>query len=159
MQMNYEYPPVSILGSTGSVGEQAIDVAVKNGIRVNCLSANRNVSRVEAQARALGVRACAMADVDAAKDLRVRLGDTSVKVYGGADGICEMISAFDGDEVVVMAENTADVVYSLKTVMQAMDAKLSDLGNSTADKLVKFYEKWAAAMVSWNLNNIANAAK
>ena len=65
----------------------------------------------------------------------------------------------EGNEVVVMAENTADVVYSLKTVMQAMDAKLSDLGNSTADKLVKFYEKWAAAMVSWNLNNIANAAK
>ena len=60
--MNYEYPPVSILGSTGSVGEQAIDVAVKNGIRVNCLSANRNVLRVEEQARALGVRACAMAD-------------------------------------------------------------------------------------------------
>ena len=65
----------------------------------------------------------------------------------------------DGKEVVVMAENADGVVYSLKTVMQAMDAKLSDLGNSTADKLVKFYEKWAAAMVSWNLNNIVNAAK
>jgi len=102
MNVNYEYPPVSILGSTGSVGEQAIDVAVKNGIRVNCLSANRNASRVEAQARALGVAACAMADEAAAKDLRVRLADTGIKVYAGMEGICEMVSLFPQREEVVV---------------------------------------------------------
>ena len=102
MDLNYVYPPISILGSTGSVGEQAIDVAVKNGIRVNCLSANRNAARVEEQARALGVAACAMADATAASDLRVRLADTAIKVYEGMDGICEMISQFpQKDEIVV----------------------------------------------------------
>lgn len=102
MQMNYEYPAVSILGSTGSVGEQAIDVAIKNQIRVTCLSANRNAKRVEEQARTLGVSACAMADETAAKDLRVRLSDTDIKVYSGMDGICEMVSLNgNGDEVVV----------------------------------------------------------
>ncbi len=102
MQISYEYPPVSILGSTGSVGEQAIDVAVRNGIRVNCLSANRNAARVEEQARALGVRACAMADAAAAKDLQIRLADTDIRVYSGMDGVCEMIShPYAKDEAVV----------------------------------------------------------
>ncbi len=99
---NSVYPALSILGSTGSVGEQAIDVAVKNGIKVNTISANRNVDRVEAQARSLRVRACAMADREAAKDLRIRLADTDIKVYAGSDGICEMTSQeYDTDEVVV----------------------------------------------------------
>ncbi|MBQ8309768.1 MAG: 1-deoxy-D-xylulose-5-phosphate reductoisomerase [Clostridia bacterium] len=99
---NTVYPSVSILGSTGSVGEQAIDVARCNGIRVNCLSANRNVDRVEAQARALRVKACAMADRDAAKTLQIRLADTEIKVYAGMEGICEMVAQFyDENEVVV----------------------------------------------------------
>lgn len=100
---NAVYPSVSILGSTGSVGEQAIDVARRNGIRVNCLSANRNVDRVEAQARALRVKACAMADREAAKTLQIRLSDTEIKVYSGMEGICEMVSHSYGDdgEVVV----------------------------------------------------------
>ena len=55
MEQNRIYPSVTILGSTGSVGEQAIDVARRNGITVNAISANRNVSRVEMQARSLGV--------------------------------------------------------------------------------------------------------
>ena len=40
------YPSISILGSTGSVGQQAIEVAMQNGIRVNCISAYRNVDLV-----------------------------------------------------------------------------------------------------------------
>ena len=91
MEQNRIYPSVTILGSTGSVGEQAIDVARRNGITVNAISANRNVTRVEMQARSLGVKACAMADREAARDLQTRLADTDIKVYGGADGICEMI--------------------------------------------------------------------
>ena len=102
MQTNYDYPSVSILGSTGSVGEQAIDVAMQNSIRVNCLCANKNAARLEEQARALGVKACALADRDAAKDLEIKLADTDIKVYTGIDGICEMISnPYDDREVVV----------------------------------------------------------
>ena len=97
-----QYPSVTILGSTGSVGEQAIDVALQNGITVNALCANKNAKRVEEQARCLGVRACAMSDEEAAKDLKARLADTDIKVYSGMDGVCEMISLpFSADEVVV----------------------------------------------------------
>lgn len=86
------YPDMIILGSTGSVGEQAIDVAMGLGVHVNAISANKNVKRAEEQARALGVKACAMSDSEAADDLRIRLADTDIKVYSGIDGICSMIS-------------------------------------------------------------------
>lgn len=98
------YPSISILGSTGSVGRQAIDVAIQNGIRVNCLSAHRNVDLIEQQARALCVSACAMADRDAAKELKRRLFGTDIEVYVGTDGICEMATQkYGGREVVLNA--------------------------------------------------------
>ncbi len=98
------YPSISILGSTGSVGQQAIDVALQNGIQVNCISANRNVDLVERQARALCVRACAMADRDAARELKRRLFGTNIEVYAGSRGICEMASQkYSSREVVLNA--------------------------------------------------------
>ena len=95
--MNYNKPSMIVLGSTGSVGEQAIDVAKNFGVQVDAISAHKNVKRVEEQARAFGVKACAMSDTDAANDLRQRLTDTSIKVYSGTDGICEMIAETNGE--------------------------------------------------------------
>ncbi len=87
-----------ILGSTGSVGEQAVDVAKMMGVAVDAISAHRNVKRAEEQARFFGVKACAMSDDDAARDLKERLCDTDIKVYSGTDGICEMIASVGRDD-------------------------------------------------------------
>ena len=95
--MNKTKPSMIILGSTGSVGEQAIDVALKCGVTVDAVSAHKNVKRVEEQARAFRVKSCAMSDLDAAKDLRDRLKDTGIKVFAGTEGICEMIAETNGD--------------------------------------------------------------
>ena len=101
---NVSYPSISILGSTGSVGQQAIDVAIQNGIHVNCISAYHNVDLVEYQARALCVNACAMADRDAAKELKRRLFGTNIDVYAGIHGICEMVmQKYSSREVVLNA--------------------------------------------------------
>ena len=91
---------ISVLGSTGSVGEQALDVAQRFGLEVSCISANRNFLRVEEQARKFAVRAVAMADESAAHELRTRLFDTNIKVYGGEDGICEMIAEHEQKTVI-----------------------------------------------------------
>ena len=96
------YPSISILGSTGSVGQQAIEVATQKGIRVNCISAHRNVDLVERQARALCVSACAMADRDAAKELKRRLFGTNIDVYAGIYGICEMATQYYGGHEIVL---------------------------------------------------------
>ena len=102
MKTKEQYPSMVVLGSTGSVGEQAIDVARQTGAKVNAICANRNAARVEEQAREFGVAACAMSDEDAAKDLKERLADTNVRVYAGMDGVCEMISEKYGDDEVVL---------------------------------------------------------
>ena len=80
-----------ILGSTGSVGEQAIDVAKQHGIRVTALCAHKNFQRVAEQARELHVTAAAMTDVQAAAALRLSLADTDIKIYGGEEGLLAMI--------------------------------------------------------------------
>lgn len=91
---------ISVLGATGSVGEQALDVAKRSGIQVASVSANRNVKRTEEIAREFNVSAVAMADPDVASELKIKLADTSIKVYSGENGICEMI-ANDSSETVV----------------------------------------------------------
>ena len=91
--MKKEIIKVDLLGSTGSIGEQAVDVVRRLGAEVTCLCANKNYKRVEAQAREFKPAFCAMYDYEAAKDLKLALADTGIKVLQGNDGICEMISA------------------------------------------------------------------
>ena len=90
---------ITVLGSTGSVGEQALDVADEFGMRVGAISANSNVKRAEEQARKFKVDAVAMADERAARELKVRLGDTQTKIFSGAQGICDMIAEQKSDVV------------------------------------------------------------
>jgi 1-deoxy-D-xylulose-5-phosphate reductoisomerase len=84
-------PSILVLGSTGSVGTQALDVALRLNFPVDGICAHRNVAAVEQQARAFGVRVCAMADESAANELKIKLADTPTKVLGGTSGILDMI--------------------------------------------------------------------
>lgn len=91
---------ISVLGATGSVGLQALDVASSRGYTVDYMSANRDVDKMEELARRFRPKYIAMADESAAKELRVRLADMQVKLLSGSDGICEGI-ALSGSEVTV----------------------------------------------------------
>ncbi len=88
---------VAVLGSTGSVGRQALEVAAAHGIPVAMLSANCNVDLMEEQARLFRPRFCAMADENSARALAVRLADTSVQVLAGEAGVSEGIAACGAD--------------------------------------------------------------
>lgn len=117
-------PSMIVLGSTGSVGEQAIDVAEKFGVTVDALSAHKNAKRVEEQARAFNVKACAMSDIDAAKDLKERLRDTDIKVYSGTEGICEMISETSSDSPFgQVVENSIVGEAGLKPTLATLKSK------------------------------------
>ena len=94
--------PVQILGSTGSIGRQALDVADRHGYRVLSLSACSNAAEVEKQARRYQVTSCAMTDVKAAQLLKTALADTDIRVYAGAEGLCEMIRSFQNEKPVVL---------------------------------------------------------
>ena len=107
---------ISVLGSTGSVGEQALDVADRFGYKVTSVSANKNFLRVEEQARKFNVSAVAMADENAASELKVRLADTSVKVYSGEDGVCEMIAQDSAETVVNSIIGKAGLLPTLSVI-------------------------------------------
>ena len=107
-----------ILGTTGSVGEQAVDVARANNVTVTGISANSNVKRTEEIAREFKVEFCAMANEKAAKDLKERLSDTNIKVFSGEDGICEMIGSAKNDVVL----NSIIGEAGLKPTLAAVDS-------------------------------------
>ncbi len=111
-----EVKNIAVLGSTGSVGEQALDVADKFSFNVSAISANKNFKRVEEQARKFGVSYVAMADESAAAELRVRLADTNVKVFSGEDGICQMINAEKRDTVLNSIIGEAGLLPTLAVI-------------------------------------------
>ena len=81
-----------ILGSSGSVGTQAADVARAHNIKVDAITVGKNVKVAEEQIREFSPRLCAMADEAAARDLAARVADTNTKVFAGKDGIIEVIN-------------------------------------------------------------------
>ena len=91
---------IAILGATGSVGLQAIDVARSRGYRVDLISANKDVKTAEKLAREFLPRYVAISDKDCARELSVSLADTGVKVLSGVDGLLEGIFSSHADTVV-----------------------------------------------------------
>ncbi len=90
---------IVILGSTGSVGRQAVEVAcaLKQEVRVLALTGGRDHKTMEAEARRLRPDFCVMADEKAAKELRVALADTGIRVGSGSKAVCETAALPEAD--------------------------------------------------------------
>ncbi len=108
-----------ILGSTGSIGTQALDIVRANPHKytVTALAAGSNAELLEKQAREFGVNTVALFDETAAIELKTRLADTNIKVLSGADGVCELASG-DGDMVL----NAIVGIAGLRPTLAAIDA-------------------------------------
>ena len=117
---------IAVLGSTGSVGLQALEVARLHRIPVSLLCASRSVTELEAQAREFCPAACAMADPAAAAELRLRLRDTQIRVYGGSDGICEAIAACDAEVAVNAITGEAGLLPTLAVLDSTMRLALAN---------------------------------
>ena len=87
---------LTLLGSTGSIGKQALDVVRKQGThRVSALAAGHDVQTMEAQIREFSPRAACLTDEAAAADLRVRVADCPVTVLSGEEGLLSLIRDYD----------------------------------------------------------------
>ena len=91
---------ISILGSTGSIGRQSLEVIAACGMRVAALTANSSVNQLEEQARKFHPELAVMMDESAAADLRVRLADTDIRVAGGMEGLLEAAVIPSADTVI-----------------------------------------------------------
>lgn len=120
--MNEEYtiPPVAVLGSTGSVGRQTLDVCHRFGVRVDALTGGKNTAELEKQIRRFNPRVCAMADADAARDLAARVRDMRTKVYAGADGILRVIDETDAKTAVNSILGLAGLAPTLAAASRGM---------------------------------------
>ena len=78
---------ISLLGSTGSIGRQSLDVIAACGMRVAALTANRDVEQMEKQCRRFQPELAVMMDPEAAASLRLRLADTPIRVAEGMEGL------------------------------------------------------------------------
>ena len=90
-QINSSYPDLIVLGSTGSVGEQAVDVARAHKIPLRAVTAHKSVTAVESQIREFHPDYAVLTDEAAASDLRTRVADTDTKVLSGFEGISHML--------------------------------------------------------------------
>ncbi len=107
---------ISVLGASGSVGLQALDVARKRGIKVSYITANTDVKQIEALAREFNVKAVAMACESSALDLRRSLADTDIRVHVGKEGILEGISEAKCDAFVNSISGMAGLLPSLEVI-------------------------------------------
>lgn len=92
---------VSILGSTGSIGRQTLDVVQHLPIRVAALAAGTNVERMAEQCRAFHPQLAVMATEEAAEKLRRELNDPSVHILFGEEGLIAAATAAEADTVIM----------------------------------------------------------
>ena len=107
---------LSVLGSSGSIGRQALDVAEVCGHEVAAITVNRSAPMAEEQARRFRPRLAVAVDEDAAADLRTRLADTEVKVLSGREGLLEAASLPGADTVVTAIVGVAGLEPTLAAI-------------------------------------------
>ncbi len=110
---------IALLGSTGSIGTQSLDVCEKAGYKVTAVAANTDVKAVEEQVRRFHPKKAALADEKAASDLKIRLADTDTEVLGGEEGICECAADTDADTVIDAVVGLA----GLRPALAALNSK------------------------------------
>lgn len=116
---------LSLLGSTGSIGTQALDVVRciqgegEYAVQVVALAAHSNIRLLEEQIREFKPQAVAVFDLQAASALRAAVRDLNVKVYGGMDGLCAL-AGLEGADIVL---NSVVGMVGLQPTLTALKAK------------------------------------
>ena len=114
-----------ILGSTGSIGTQSLKVAKKHGYMIKALAAGKNTELLEKQAREFKPQFVAVSDENAAKDIKIRLRDTDIKVLSGEDGVCEAAS-LECDMVLNSIVGIAGLRPTLAAIEKGTDIALAN---------------------------------
>ena len=118
---------IAILGSTGSIGTQTLDVVRANGdIEVLGISAGRNVKMLEEQAREFHPKLIAVWDENAAKDLAVRLRDMDVKIVSGMDGLLELARMPETDILVTAVVGMIGIRPTMEGIKAGKDIALAN---------------------------------
>lgn len=135
---------ISLLGSTGSIGTQSLDVCRMHHYHVKCLTANKNTELMEKQIREFKPEVVSMMDEDAAKELKTRVADTSTKVLCGMDGL-KACATYEGADTVLNSVvgmvglvPTLDAIKARKTIALANKETLVAGGRLVTDMAAEY---------------------
>ena len=116
---------LSLLGSTGSIGTQALDVVrcIQNegehAVKVTALAAHSNIKLLEEQIREFKPHAAAVFDLEAARQLKIAVADLDVKILSGMEGLCALAEQEEADIVL----NSVVGMVGLTPTLTALKAK------------------------------------
>ena len=114
-----------ILGSTGSIGTQALEVCRRDGYKVVALAAGSNVELLEAQAREFNVKAVAVFNEEKANELKIKLADTDIKVLSGVEGVCA-VAEMEADIALNSIVGIAGLRPTLAAIQSGKDIALAN---------------------------------
>lgn len=117
---------ISLLGSTGSIGKQSLDVIAACGMRVAALTANNNVELIEQQARQFKPELAVLMDEKAAAELRLRLADTDIRIAAGMDGLIEAATLESADTVITAVMGMVGLRPTLAAIEQGKRIALAN---------------------------------
>ena len=118
---------IAILGSTGSIGTQTLDVARKNeDLRVVAVSAGKSVEKLEEQIREFHPILAAVWDEKAARDLKTRIVDTDTKVVSGMEGLLELASMPESDILVTAIVGMIGIRPTMEGIRAGKDIALAN---------------------------------
>ena len=119
---------IVLLGSTGSIGTQTLDVVRNNKdeLKVVGLAANKRVNEVEQQVREFNPKYVCMFDPEAAKELAEKIADTGIKVMSGMDGLLEMVSVPEADTVLTAVVGMIGIRPTIKAIECGKDIALAN---------------------------------
>ncbi len=117
---------LSVLGSTGSIGTQSLDVAEKRGYEIVALTADRNVKLLEEQIRKWKPKYAALADEKAAAELKTAVADTDTKILSGIEGVCECAAVKEADTVLNSVVGIAGLRPTLTAIGEGKNIALAN---------------------------------
>ena len=118
---------IAILGSTGSIGTQTLDVVRANGdIEVLGISAGKNIQKLEEQVREFSPRLVAVWDENAAQELAQKIQDTDTKVVAGMDGLLELAAMPDTEILVTAIVGMLGIRPTIEAIRAGKDIALAN---------------------------------
>lgn len=117
---------IAILGSTGSIGTQTVDILPSIDAEVVALTTNRRINLLEEQARALHPKMVCAMDESAAKELKIKLADTDIEVLTGMDGLIACAAESGADIVVTAVVGMVGLLPTMAAIQAGKDIALAN---------------------------------
>lgn len=117
---------INILGSTGSIGTQALEICRETGITVNGISANTNIELIEKQVREFKPAFCHIYNTELGKELKVKLADTDTTVMYGEESFCDFAVSGDADTLLTSVVGSIGLAPTMAAIEKGMKIALAN---------------------------------